>query len=56
MDRKCGSLFAHQTSYRDRIGCIKTPYAMTVHFVFPNLSWGQTTVGKQLGSQCLGLI
>ena len=35
MDRQRSSLFAHQTSYRDRIAYVKTPYAMTVHFVFP---------------------
>lgn len=40
MDRQRSSLFAHQTSYRDRICCIKTPHAMTIHFVFPYLSRG----------------
>lgn len=40
MDRQRSSLFPHQTSYRDRVSRIKTPYAMTIHFVFPNLSRG----------------
>lgn len=40
MDRQRSLFIAHQTSYRDRIGCVKASYAMTIHFVFPNLSRG----------------